>query len=98
VRIGTVIGSVVDGLMLQARGKDVDVVVDIQPELPAVIGDADQLMQVFQNLIDNAIKYGRPHSKVRITAQRAQRIAADDTTAAVVAISVGDEGESICRG
>src|SRR5262249_14246609 len=34
--------------------------------LPPVTGDADELAQVFQNLIDNAIKYGRPGSRIRI--------------------------------
>ena len=29
------------------------------------MGDRDELAQVFQNLVDNAIKYGRPGSAVR---------------------------------
>jgi two-component system, OmpR family, phosphate regulon sensor histidine kinase PhoR len=95
VRLGAILGSVVDGLMLQARAKDVAVVVDIEPELPSVIGDSDQLTQVFQNLVDNAIKYGRPHTKVRIAAQRTQR--AGEGTPPLVAISVADEGEGIPR-
>ncbi len=97
VRIGAILSSVVDGLMLQARGKTIDVVVDIQRDLPMVVGDADQLTQVFQNLIDNAIKYGRPQSKVRVTAQRAQRPSPDGETTALVAIAVADEGEGIPR-
>ena len=28
--------------------------------------DADQLTQVFQNLLENAMKYGRPKSEIRI--------------------------------
>jgi two-component system phosphate regulon sensor histidine kinase PhoR len=94
VRIGAIVASVVDGLMLQARGKSIDVVVDVPPDLPAVVGEADQLTQVFQNLIDNAIKYGRPGSKVRVTAQRAT---ADGGAAALVVVAVADEGEGIPR-
>jgi two-component system phosphate regulon sensor histidine kinase PhoR len=94
VRLGAIIGSVVDGLMLQARAKDVAVGVEIEPDLPRVIGDADQLTQVFQNLVDNAIKYGKPHTKVRIAAHRAQK---SGDAAPVLAISVADEGEGIPR-
>jgi two-component system phosphate regulon sensor histidine kinase PhoR len=95
VRLGAIIGSVVDGLMLQARAKDVAVGVEVEPDLPPIIGDADQLTQVFQNLVDNAIKYGRPHTKVRIAAQRARK--AGDAAPSLVAVSVADEGEGIPR-
>jgi two-component system phosphate regulon sensor histidine kinase PhoR len=36
-------------------------------ELPEVTGDPDELAQVFQNLIDNAIKYGRAGSTIRVS-------------------------------
>ena len=41
------------------------------PELPDAIGDRDELAQVFQNLFDNAVKYGRPDTEIRITAEAA---------------------------
>ena len=42
---------------LQTLIKDSNAVVNVGP-LPAVLADASQLMQLFQNLIGNAVKYG----------------------------------------
>jgi two-component system phosphate regulon sensor histidine kinase PhoR len=98
IALAPILNSVADALVLQARAKNIAIVVDAPAELPPVIGDADQLAQVFQNLIDNAVKYGRPHTKVRVTARPAQRpgrIPAGLQT--MVAVAVADEGEGIPR-
>ncbi len=56
-------------------------------ELPTVQGDQVQLVQVFQNLIDNAIKYaGGKQPVVRISAER---------VAGEWSITVADNGEGI---
>jgi two-component system phosphate regulon sensor histidine kinase PhoR len=99
VALAPLIAGVIDGLTLQAKAKNITVVVDMAGDLPPVIGDADQLAQVFQNLIDNAIKYGKPNTAVRISAQSAARplAAAGRLPARLVAVAVGDEGEGIPR-
>ena len=39
---------------------------DISAEAPDIVGDPDQVTQVFQNLFDNAVKYGQPGSAIRV--------------------------------
>lgn len=43
--------------------------VDIEPDLPVLFGDRQRLVQVFQNLIDNAAKFvrNREHPRIEIT-------------------------------
>lgn len=67
---------------------------------PDVVGDSDELTEVFQNLLDNAIKYSRPGTAVRVDARIARP--EGDATArrlgrACVAIAVRDQGEGIAR-
>ena len=43
---------------MQAREAGISVTIDV-PETPATVtGDREELYEVFENLIDNAIKYG----------------------------------------
>jgi len=49
-----------------ARQQGVSLEIDLAGDGPIVLGDRDQLSQVFANLIDNAIKYGGPGSTVRV--------------------------------
>ena len=45
----------------------ITVTVEAPSGLPQVIGDHDELVQLFQNLIHNAIKYGREQGKVQVS-------------------------------
>ena len=75
-----------------ARGMRLDVV--LPPGLPDVLGDADQLEQVLQNLLDNAVKYGRDGGAVRVTA-RAEAPGGRWPTRRGVSLAVADDGHGI---
>ncbi|WP_207591734.1 MEDS domain-containing protein [Halomontanus rarus] len=63
-----VLDDVVADLQLQIDESDAAVVVD---ELPTVAGDANQLEQLFSNLVSNAIKYsGEEPPRVEVAADR----------------------------
>jgi two-component system phosphate regulon sensor histidine kinase PhoR len=97
--LGAILKRVAESLELQARTKRMRLVVDVVPELPRVNGQDDELSQIFQNLIDNAIKYGREGTDVEVKAIPAADppAAYPDRTARAVSVSVRDRGEGISR-
>ncbi len=67
------------------------------PKLPLVIGDTDQLEQVAQNLLDNALKYGKPSGgTIRVRLERALPGGPFPLRPGVV-FSVADDGPGIPR-
>jgi two-component system phosphate regulon sensor histidine kinase PhoR len=98
VDLAGLVRSVAGTLQPQARAKSMSFVFDLDG-LPPVIGDGDELAQVIQNLVDNAIKYGRADSPVRIGGRVLQSgsSAARRLGRPGVALSVNNQGEEIAR-
>ena len=76
VPLKQIIATVADLLAPQARKRDVTIELDLDALTDPVIGHPDELTQLFQNLIENAIKYGGSGSKVRVEARLTGDIAA----------------------
>jgi two-component system phosphate regulon sensor histidine kinase PhoR len=93
-----VLASVADSLAMRAAAREMSI--ELPPDLatlPPVKGENDELVQLFQNLIDNAIKYGRAGTPVRVLARRSDPPAAMNPARPAVAIAVIDQGEGIAR-
>jgi len=87
VDVTRVLRGVQDLLQLKASSRGVTLELSLDPALPQAIGDADELTIVFQNLVDNAVKYTKPSSVVRVIAR--------PLGVEHLCVAVSDEGEGI---
>ncbi len=60
-----IVRQVVDGLETLARDRGVSVNIDGENAL-LILGDRDELVRLFENLVENALKYGAPGKRVDI--------------------------------
>jgi two-component system phosphate regulon sensor histidine kinase PhoR len=67
IDLAPLIRQVADGLEPLARERQVAIEIEL-PEAPAVIaGDREELLRVFENLIENALKYGASGGRVVVS-------------------------------
>ena len=90
VELRDVIGRLVAGFEPRLKQRSTTLDLRVPSDLPAVIGDADQLTQVLQNLLDNAMKYGREGGRIVV-----QATVASGRPGVVVAVA--DQGIGIPR-
>jgi two-component system phosphate regulon sensor histidine kinase PhoR len=70
----------------QERGGDI--ALDITADMPSVIGDAGQLRQLANNIITNAMKYGKARTPISVTLTPSR-------SGAMLAFGVADQGDGI---
>ena len=93
VDLVALIGSVLATLRGMAFQAGVTLALDAGDDVPLVPGDADQLTQVLQNLIENAVKYGGNGKTVRVEIRRVAHDAVLRSPG--VSVAVIDQGAGI---
>jgi two-component system, OmpR family, phosphate regulon sensor histidine kinase PhoR len=72
----------------QLTSKQLNIIVDVPPELPLMCADRTRLQEALYNLLDNAVKYSREQSEIRLSARRRD---------GEIELSVSDDGIGIVR-
>ncbi len=62
-----------EGLMTQAKAAELDIVLSLPSGTAITTGDRSQLYEVFENLLDNAIKYGADGKTIEVSLAPAGR-------------------------
>jgi two-component system phosphate regulon sensor histidine kinase PhoR len=70
VELLPIVQQVADALQMLARDRGVAVAVEAEDEPLAVAGERDELIRVFENLIENALKYGASGKRVDVRLRR----------------------------
>src|SRR5215212_4124364 len=79
-----IVRQVAEGLQTLARDREVTIEIHAPPEPMIVLGERDELIRAFENLIENALKYGASGGRVEIDFAREQK--ADGVAEARVAV------------
>jgi len=91
IDIVPIIREVVDGLELLARDRQVEIELTLPVTPVTIAGDREELLRVFENLIENALKYGASGGRVAVSLV----IVAGVDGASEVRVAVRDFGPGI---
>ena len=94
VDLAQLLGEISTVLTGQGKSRDMQIALTVPDDLPAVAGDKEELIQVFRNLIDNALKYGDQGSVVQITASPSEN---NSITTTIVNHGPGIQADDIPR-
>jgi two-component system phosphate regulon sensor histidine kinase PhoR len=86
VDLEALIAQVVESSHRAARERNSELAVSVAAGLPPIAADSGQILQLVDNLVTNALRYGSPGTPVSISA---------DTEGAMVHLTVADRGEGI---
>jgi two-component system phosphate regulon sensor histidine kinase PhoR len=97
VDIVAIVRQVADGLQMLAHERGVEIAIEAPAEPIIVAGDRDELTRVFENLTENALKYGAAGKRVDIGFARMERPDGEEALVTVRDYGPGIASEHIPR-
>jgi len=94
VSLEIVLREAVAALTPLASTDNIKLEMSLKPNLPPAVGERDELIQIFQNLIHNAIKYGKPGGHVWVTLNLASAPGGRGAEQ-MLSAAIRDDGEGI---
>ena len=99
VDINEVLDDVTQALKMKAFNRSINVAVNELNHIPKIIGDNQQIHQILQNIIDNAIKYAQENTQVTIELKTVEEIPSTGSqnvaAGKAVRIAVNNKGPKI---
>ncbi|HEU5067004.1 MAG TPA: ATP-binding protein [Sphingomicrobium sp.] len=86
VDLAPLIGEATEGVRRMADERRSELVRNVERRLPSIAADRSQILQLLENLLTNALRYGEPGTPVTVSAA---------LEGSMVHLSVADEGEGI---
>lgn len=80
---------------LNAKDKQIELVQSVEPALPPAMGNYDLLLQVFSNLVGNALKFTEPGGQVMLRAYKLPTNCGQNGQGGCIRIEVSDTGIGI---
>ncbi|MEA5450071.1 ATP-binding protein [Leptolyngbya sp. CCNP1308] len=80
---------------LNARDKQIELLQDVEPNLPPAMGNYDLLLQVFSNLVGNALKFTEPGGQVMLRAHQIVPPGDDPNDGGYIRVEISDTGIGI---
>lgn len=95
VSVQDVLQEVIRTVLTQLEEKEQQIIIDLPPDLPSVWCDRNRLIQIYNNLISNAIKYSPPEAKIEVHCFETTNPRQEQAQQRVILSSVHDQGVGI---
>jgi len=88
-----ILSLIANTLSVRAAEREMTIVIEGMDNIPRIVGESDELTQVFQNLVSNALSYGRSGTPIRICVEDIDFV--PGTTDPGITVSVVNQGDGI---